>query len=205
MKKRFVLPLILLALFSCKKHEFLGEYLLGELAYTNPYNGYETIIFQGPADTQVTFTGKGRSSYTTETYIDNYMEKWYAYETDNCRLDEEHGKFTFRITLQSHYNFRYSMSVALINNDSATFGFYSAYAGYNLPLSKQNLFTGDVYLDSLVVLNKVYYNVFVSPFNSYWYKNDSVCPAYLYYNKAFGLLKIEYSDNTSWDLKEIVH
>ena len=85
---------------------------------------------------------------------------------------------------------------------------YNANSWFILPLSVNNLQSGQEYYDSIAIDNKYYYNVFSDSCELYFPSGDSNnlnnYLTVIYYNTAQGLIKFNFSDGIVWELKEII-
>ena len=212
MRNLYLLIILAVLISACKKdkEELVGEFLLGNLVCTNPYNGYETLIYQSTDNDIIRFIGNGRTKVTQKYYTDYYKDRYYIIEVDNCYFLEKNENYEMKITIHSSYSIpHYHLVLRLFDFQSFEYSYYLSLSSYTIPLSDQNLKPYQVHLDSLFVLNKYYYHVFVdttrlSKSNNIVTRNDSIHPTIFYYNKSHGMLKIDFTDSTSWELKEII-
>ena len=86
---------------------------------------------------------------------------------------------------------------------------YIANSRFILPLNIVNLEEGQGHHDSIVVYGKYYYDVFSDSCDYFFPSGDSSNSVnYLttmFYNTAHGLLKLDFSDGETWELKEIIY
>ena len=190
-------------LFSnCKKK--CDESLLGDLIYTNPLTGNETIVFYGTNEENIIFKGQGRHTCMYET---NYNNQCCMVETDDCHFDEENKKYKLLIHLSPNTDYQPANLVLFFRDYT-----YNAYWHYNsrslfdLPLKVDGLKPGQSYFDSLLVLNRYFYNVFADEpeLDTSKSTNDTVHPSMFYYTTSHGIIKIDFDDGSSWELKEII-
>ena len=212
--RNLYLLIILAVLFSaCKKdkEELLGEFLLGNLIYTNPLSGHEILVFQNTESNEIIrFIGNGRTRITEKCYIDYYKNQYYIVETDNCIFNGENINYKLTITIKSdHYYPHYLLVLRLFDFQSSEFDYFTSFSHFKLPLNDNNLRSDQIRLDSLYIQNRYYYDVFIDtswcsvtikPLN----RNDSMYAPVFYYNTTHGMLKIDFTDSTSWELKEII-
>ena len=206
MKRLFILFVLIFFMFSCNKdYEFLGEYLLGSLVNTNPYSGTETLVFQSSEGKEVLFLGNGRSRTKHEAvaYRNNYTEDTYEYETDECKFSETNGKYEFKIHMKSSYDFICTMVILFYPSKSTNYSSCVYSSWYDLPLLKDNLKSDQFYIDSLLVLDKYYYNVIGAKVDNRYCSNGTLSK-YIYYNITHGILKIDLPDNSSLEFKKIM-
>ena len=200
-KPHFLFIILLLALTSCK--EKCDEYLLGNLVYQNPYQGYETLVFIDSSGDSIFFEGRGRHVYTFQ----NQHPYCSSGEAEDCLFNEVDDKFTFYLHI-SPTTFHQDARLGITFQDHRYNEYHSFDTRFlfNVPLDKNNLKPGNAFIDSMLVLNKYYYDVFADEAGDDELKSklDTVFPSMLYYNLTDGIIKIEFDDSTSWELKEII-
>lgn len=210
----FALIFVLLLIFaspSCK--EKCDEYYLGSLKYMNPYSGSETIIFSKDDKEDITFEGQFRSSTMNTTYPNNSSDICESIEFDDCKFREENDQFVFFIFLRPTTN-NVSAHLSLVfknysyDNKSIV---YEYIIEFNIPLDRDNLRPDQIYYDSLQINNSIQYEVYAAvpdPYKSS-HRTDIIDtiiePNRFYYNIQNGLLKIDFDDGSTWELKEILN
>ena len=79
-------------------------------------------------------------------------------------------------------------------------------AFYKLPLSRENLFDKNIFSDSLLINNKWYYDVFIDSMYNFAQcsaPDIHIYATWCYYSPSDGMIKLDFSDGSSWELKEI--
>jgi hypothetical protein len=203
----FIIALVLLGFQSCK--EQCEEYFLGDLIYTNPYQGSETLIYYKSDGDSLIFKGQGRYNSVTKASRNN---ECYEIELDDCYFDDIHEKYKLVIRLRPATDH----GVAEISLDVQDY-FYSdrwhfnSKSYFNLPLSADNMKPDQEYFDSLLILNQYYYDVYVGSTildrtpTTKENMADTIHPSFIYYNIELGIVKIDFDDGSTWELKEILN
>lgn len=205
--KAITLVVLLLILSSCKKK--CEEYYLGSLIYMNPYNGNEVLKYHNSTGDDIIFIGQGRSTRMNTLQASYSGDVCTSTEFDNCYFEEENNKYKLTISLRPTTDYQSAyLGLNLLDYTFNDYWHYNSRSLFNLPLKMESLKPGQSYFDSLLVLNKYFYNVFAdepeldtSPNKS---NNDTVHPSIFYYNTTHGLIKVDFDDGTSWELKEII-
>jgi len=203
--------LLLLSVGGCSKTQILGEYYLGELYSQNPYNGFETLVYKSSEGTLITFTGTGRKTTVYENKVSVNSNDYYIIEKDYMNLEESDGNYSMGIVLEPYngeYNDPASIGIGWRDYVSDSSGSLTANSHFRIPLSEQNLEPEQLFFDSLLVLNKIYYNVYSDQATTYQaYEGQSlwafVLPTVFYYNTTEGILKIDFNDGSTWELSHI--
>ena len=190
---------------GCNKEK--GEYLLGDLKNQNPYSGDETIIFLDNQGDSIIFYGDGRSSYLFESPTSANERYYYINERDECNFTEKNKNFRFSINLTTRNETGALMDILLTKIDNVNNGECSNInnGGYRLPLL-ENYRDTKLFTDSLMVLDKYYYHVIAD--SGLLTKVSGVCDAWnkvkcLYYTTSEGIIKLEFENGNTWQLKSI--
>lgn len=201
----FLLPLF--TLHGCKP-ELLGEYYLGDLVYTNPYGGYEDLLYLSTQGDSIVFLGNGRHRSKHKAYVSINSNDYYYWEDDYTNFKEVNGEFGLRIKLATSQTNPPKLSISLSEFHSEQSKNFFSLSYFTLPLNEQNLRPEQWHYDSLYVLNCYYYNVFADSTDLFEYTQKSISnlihPSIFYYNTTHGLIKVDFDDGTSWELKEII-
>lgn len=205
----FVVILLMILVSSCKKK--CNEYLLGSLTNMNPYTGNETLVYYNSNGEDILFLGEGRDVTINTVQPQNSGEECEKTEWDNCYFDEEDELFQLRIKLRPTTDASHAHMFLVIGdyryNDTRPFDYR---VSFNIPLNKNNLNEGQAYYDSLDIQSTTHYDVFTAEteyYNKYGVKQvamDTIRPSLFYYNSQEGLLKIDFDDGSTWELKEII-
>ena len=189
--KIFPLVLLLSITFSCNRgKEIGGFYLTEEMKSQIPFKGHETISFVDNNGEIFTFSGGYRVTQEIEVTECISCYDYYVFEevliNFNNELDEI--RLIIRASYESYLRIRFTF-------DRHVFG-----TGFSSPLSPENLKDQECFIDSITINNTNYYDV---------YKDTMYCqesltltkyPIYSYYSIEYGVLKIDFSDNTCWEL-----
>jgi hypothetical protein len=71
------------------------------------------------------------------------------------------------------------------------------------PLSKKTLGDTEVFYDSINTSIKTYYNIFSDTLTHTGMIEIDPYPVRCYYSTGYGVVKIDFSDSTSWELEHI--
>jgi hypothetical protein len=184
---------LIISVFSCGKliDEF---YRTSEEKAQIPFNGFETITF---IDTD--------SNYIIIQAEDRFDEVYESPECINCR---DYSIFErTRINLSNNlYGLNLSIgSGSRKNYFSLSFGMDGEGFGCGLisPLSKKTLRDTEVFYDSINTSIKTYYNIFSDTLTHTGMIEIDPYPVRCYYSTGYGVVKIDFSDSTSWELEHI--
>lgn len=199
-----VFLLLLLAVgvsFACKKE--LGEFLVGSYKVYNPHNGNETLLFQTDNGDTVRFYGNGRYSEIVENNEGDGKDYWIN-EIDICSFSTSDKKYSLRMILDSYEDHGVTMTLSFheqVGQDT----FFFATSHYSELPPNEDMFLPKEYLDSLQVFDKYYFEVYadyslgipISP-------TTDVRPITIYYTMDAGIIKIDFEDDSSWGLTQII-
>ncbi len=184
----FILLLGVLSLcFSCEKDHLAGKFLLtDEMKAQNPYKVDETLkLISNTGDTLSWFV-KGRNNQIHKTPVGINTSDYYLIEVEQTSIvvknATENGYIFFQMGGQLTASQKYTMSLSLgekVNEFS-----------FNVPFSTETT----PYIDSLYVMNRWIKDVFI---------HESASSNKLYYSTEFGIVKIDFSDGSYWELEKI--
>ncbi|OFY51662.1 MAG: hypothetical protein A2W85_08380 [Bacteroidetes bacterium GWF2_41_31] len=184
----FILLLGILALcFSCEKNHLAGEFLLtDEMKAQNPYQKGDSFKLISNTGDTLSWYVKGRSNQVHEMLLGINTKDYYLVETDKASIDLENSieYVTFYLEMGGQLTSSRNYIIELYNGASGA-GF-----SFDLPLSKEST----PYVDSLYVLNRWIMDVFI---------NEATSANKLYYSTEFGIVKIDFSDGSYWELEKI--
>lgn len=177
----------------------------------NPYSGSEVIRYSSSNGNDVVFIGQGRYTRMNTINADNRGEECQKIEFDNCLFQDEQFLYDIIIFLRpTTKNVQAHMDLIFknysYNNKSVA---YEYIVGYNIPLDKDNLRQDQYYYDSLQINNTMQYEVYAAvpdPYKScqgLYIKDTIIEPIKFYYNIHNGLVKVDFDDGSTWELKEI--
>ena len=186
--------LLILLIYSCGK-KLLGEYYLSDKMKAQiPFRGQEKI----------TFIDENQNSYTLQSG-DKFNEIYEYQECNSCKdysiFEREWIIFSdalYELLLKiSSGKGLYVFSISYSYND---IGFRCTFKS---PLSKDNLRDNEIYYDSLILNNKTYYKIFSDTLTHNGMIEIAPYPVRCYYSTEYGVVKIDFSDSTSWELDHI--
>ncbi|RLD46560.1 MAG: hypothetical protein DRI88_07370 [Bacteroidetes bacterium] len=190
----FIAFIIILTMYSCKG-KLIGEfYLSSEMKAQIPFKGFEKIYFNTDNRTVFLLSGDDRfyQIYESSECINcrdySLFEKEWIYFKDNLH--------ELRLVLDTGRDNNYFSIGFDVNETSFGCSFIS-------PLSQETLRDDELYHDSLVVNNKTYHNVFSDTLTHIGSIGIDPYPIRCYYSTGFGVVKIDFSDSTSWELENI--
>lgn len=175
---------------SCYKRGVAAEYLLtDEMKGQNPFSGYEMLYFISDSGEQFILHGTGRKNQVHEVPVGQDINYYNLIEVDllsfNSDISEDH--YGFRMDMTGNRNPRkYRIDFTYAERGMTAF--------FDLPMTKENT----QYVDSINIMEQWYYDVFINEVE----KNDD--RAYkLYYSTEYGVVKIDFSDDSYWELEKI--
>lgn len=200
--KRVIIPLViatgtLLIFSSCYREKLVGEYYLSdEMKAQNPFHGFEDLFFVDDSGSVFKFAGEERISKTEKRFKDHTHRDFIYYEVDHIYFLNQ----VYQLEIgMSTYTSGYNIGISFTFLDGGL-SFYSNYTS-ELNESQPN------YLDSLLLNNVWIYDVF---YDTMKFSNIIPLPDELlkypirsYYSADSGVVKIDFSDKTSWELEKV--
>ena len=180
---------IILLQIGCFKDKIDGEKLLSnEMKNQNPYQENNKLYFESDSAKEYIFQVSSRTieflEYQHGNYAPNYLielEKTIIYSLDTSQ------QYSFRLEMGSAFGPKLNILFYPIVENGM-----SAY--FDLPLSNAS----PQYVDSVYVNEKWHYGVYVVE------KPKEESSAYkLYYSTELGIIKIDFSDDSTWELMKI--
>lgn len=188
---------LIVFIIACEDCGLMYENLLTEKQKSQiPFNGNEKIIFHD---------GQNLREYVGQEKIDS-MYRQYPYTNESCSwYTEEH----YRIIFKEEIGY---LIFSLIANDDFLIiireSEYKFLSSMNMDPLTGELSDFDKLMDSLSINNSLFYNIYKDTLVETSYPNnipDSIPhPLSLYYSTEFGIVRIDYSDGTVWELQEII-
>jgi hypothetical protein len=188
----FVLFVITLNHTGCYKPIIKGTFLLtDEMKAQNPFKGGEKIYFV--SDSGKLFT------YNCDFRRDTVIKTICSIEGDYCIYEEDETFFKMvNDTTGTNY---FSLKMCRTGVDPLFFVYFNKNKEegtisfeFDLPLSNE---TSD-FIDSIQVLDKWYYNIYKAENK----KDEKISK--LYYSTEYGIVKLDFSDGSYWQLKNII-
>jgi hypothetical protein len=190
---------LIISCTSCLKDRLLGEYYLTEeMKAQIPYKGNETIIFKSDSNNFIELVAGNRENEIAKRYIGNQESDYELWEIDHiCLLNE-------------YYNLSLWMNADRYEPKGIAFDFEYLNGKYFFS-GNFGLFLNDsvtTVLDSIYINGTWFHHIY---YDTMTYYHDQPFPESLeqypiksYYSKTFGVVKIDFSDGSTWELKEIV-
>ena len=163
----------------------------------NPFNGFEKIIFK-TGDSLIEFTGTGRKNQIIEhEFNTSYCQRDFT-EYDNLTFTNNLYEIRFKLLGQNNFFIYFNDSIKDISLES---WFYvesdpNKNSGYTELINTLNI-NGNQFFN--IYKDTLYQNYATPDFP------DSLNHVtYLYYSTEYGIVKFDFSDGSTWELKEIV-
>ncbi len=180
MKKLIYLTLLISVFYACQKDDCNKKDVYYNVRDVDknmlPYSGYDTITYvrTNVGDTH-TFIGIGKKvTYDVQS------------ENADCGNTLYYEKYYYTYKSSDFNNIVIGQNIPLVSTSRANtfFDFNNQYFDGSLYLNEANL-------DSIIVLNKKYYNVQFIP-------DDK--PYKAYFNKEYGCIKMVFTNGDTWEL-----
>ncbi len=173
---------------SCGKHGVYGEFFLSEeIKHQNPYTENTKLSFKSNDSNLFDYNVTALVNEVNKSYVGQRTDLYYLVEREIIMFEFDSG-----------YIFRLEM-VCQINQTPMYFISYQykekgMSASFELPLNIERT----PYIDSLYVLDTWVHDVF-------FFEGGKIDDrAYkLYYSTKFGVVKIDFSDDSYWELENI--
>lgn len=187
--------LILTLLFFTSCSKLTNEYYLTpEMKAQIPFQGFETISFINDSANIINLIAENRQNKIDETFECINCKDYYTSEIESIVL--KNNLYSISLTMGASKN-----SAFYIDFKYGEEGFSCAYT--SLPLAKLTLQNGQMFYDSIVVNNKTYSDVFADTITHTGKIQSDPYPTYCYYSTEYGVIKIDFSNETSWELEKI--
>ncbi len=188
----------LLPASGCKKKCKSYDILLTEQQKKQiPYEGREKIIFKHDTN-ELVLNGTGRHDTIEKHLISGYSCDYYNKESVSLTFEGENMNLNFYMYARDKFN---------ISLDDFSQNFHML-ATFHTDQTTGEFFDYNKLIDSLIVNNSLYLNIYRDTFGvSYPIDGEDsdsiICATYIYYSTEYGVVKIDFSDSTSWELERI--
>ncbi|MCB2207181.1 MAG: hypothetical protein KQH67_02690 [Bacteroidetes bacterium] len=203
----FLIFLAAILFYSCNPDYLENSYYLTEEEKEYiPFKGDEKVNFITSDSDQIVFSATPPVVEIIETPSGVNTKKYYEYETLEINLVSNHIIITYFLSANDkRYHYKPFFNVSWVNDIDGTPG---VKGGDRVPFDTSDFHSRVVLLDSVSVLDKVYYEVFKGNLEAFMI-NDSVYeppvyPTSYYYKLHYGIIRFDFSDSTSWNLENIV-
>jgi hypothetical protein len=190
--------LVIFMEISCDNCEPASQFLLTEQQKKqNPFKGFEKIIFNS-GDSTIEFNGTGRNNRIME----------YEFHTSHCdRSFREYDELNFSSTFyEVYFKMQGQNSFSIFFNDSIRDVFVESWFYVESDPNKNSGYAE--LIDTLNIDGTQFFNIYKDTlYQNYSMPDfpDSLKHAtYLYYSINYGIVKFDFSDGSTWELKEIV-
>jgi hypothetical protein len=191
--------LFILLIFSGCKPALLGEFLLTEEEKEAvPFKGSETLKYIYH-DSIISLSCNYRKDTTFQATGGVMTDDYYIWETDEIGF--EGGNFEIFYSLQSREEW-YSYDRFSIHWKDDVNNLY-ANSSFILPLDTDYLDYSQGYLELMTVHGIDYRSVFYDSLKVDTSSSGLSKPVALFYSKSAGIIRLDFQDGSSWQLKEI--
>ena len=182
---------------GCRKDcKLIREYLLTEQQKKQiPFKGKEIITFSS-GQNEIELIGTDRIDTLEKRYPSGFSCDYYMEENNFITFKNKDYHLHLRMTAGHNFNLTLYDYIEGLH--------MSAYL--RVAQTTGELSEYEELIDSLTVNNSLYLNVYkdtvsnVYPLNA---RKLSIYATYIYYSTEYGVVKIDFSDSTSWELKNI--
>ena len=191
--------LFVLVLFTGCKPALLGEFLLSdEEKETVPFKGTETVTYMHN-DTLISLVCEYRKDTTTEATDGAFTNDYYISETDKTMFKGDSFDIIYYLQAKwEWYSFDY-IGIQWHDKGNALYGGTS----FIIPLDTDYLKDSQGYLEKMTVLGTVCQSVFYDSLEVDTSSSGQKKPIAFFYSKDAGLIRMDFQDGSSWELKEI--
>ncbi len=174
---------------GCFKDKIDGEKLLSnEMKSQNPYHENDKIYFESDSAKEYILEVSNRTNEFFEYQHGNYASN-YLIELEKTSINSMDTSLQYGFLLEMESCFGPKLKIIFYPPVKKGMAAY-----FDLPLSK----TSPQYVDSVYVNEKWHYGVYIEE------KAKTESKAYkLYYSTELGIIKIDFSDDSTWELKKI--
>ena len=168
-------------------------YLTDEMREQIPFNGFESIVFKDSDENIFVLQGGDRFSRINKVNECINCKDYLYFEMETILFNDNTYEINFysEASRKSQFSIRYK-----INN-------YTFRCSFNSPLSQNTLEENQIYIDSLSVNSQTYYNIFSDALSHTGSIPVDPYPERVYYSTDYGVVKIDYSDGSAWELLEV--
>ena len=183
-----ILISILVFLSSCSKSGVAGEkFVTDEMKNQNPFNGGEMLYFVSDSSEHFIFQVAHRNSEIHNYPLGNDIDYYYLVEIEKTTIASVSTENDYRFLMEANgLNKQYYISFSYENRGIGV--------TFNLPMTKEN----SQYIDSVKVMEQWYHDVFIYEIQR---KDNNAYK--LYYSTEFGVVKIDFSDDSYWELESV--
>lgn len=193
----FISSIIFIQLPSCNKEcRMTHEKLLTEQQKKQiPFEGKEIITFKS-GQSVIELIGTGRIDTLEKIYPSGFSCDYYIEESEFLTFESEDYQLNIRMRARDYfylklYDFIEDLKMSAYLRSAPSTGEISEYTEF---------------IDSITVNNLQYLNIYkdtvsnVYPLNTREFSRYAI---YFYYSTEYGVIKIDFSDSTSWELEHI--
>ena len=195
-KLSLLLCVILFMTVSCHKPKLVGEfYLTAKTKELNPFSGYEKLTFKDDTVLNEILVGDARINKITKSYIDDESGDFVLWEQDYSRFVND--------------QYEINITIATTRKPGLMIDFRNLVDGYNF-YSRFKITDDSIigrYYDSILIHQVWYHHIY---YDTMLYDHHQPFPADIqrfpvksYYSATSGVVKIDFSDDSSLELDKI--
>ena len=194
---QIIVLVVILLISSCYREKLVGEYYLtDEMKTQNPFKGFEKLSFVDDPSPIIKLAGGDRINEINKYFMDHTHREYQLCEEN--RITFTNQSYNLSINMDACFSSNY-IHISLIYLDDH-YIFNSNYP-YGLDTNLPN------YLDSLLINNVWVHDIFYDTMKFAGGKPfpDELerYPVKSYYSSHSGIVKIDFSNSTSWELEKI--
>ena len=177
---------------DCKSYDIL---LTEQQKKQIPFEGREKIIFKHDTN-ELVLNGTGRHDTIEKNLVSGYSCDYYNKESVSLTFEGEN------ISLNLYMYARDKFHIKVVDFSQGL----SMHASMLTAQSTGELSEYEELIDSLTVNNSLYLNVYkdtVGVTYSFNTRDSMIYATYIYYSTDFGVVKIDFSDGSAWELENI--
>ena len=195
-KLSLLLCVILFMTMSCHKPKLVGEfYLTAKTKALNPFSGYEKLTFKDDTGPDEILVGDARINKITKSYIDDESGDFVLWEQDYSLFFNDQYALNIMIA--------YSEMPGLMIDFRDLVDGYNFYSGFKI---RDDSIIGRFY-DSILIhqvwYHHIYYDTTIYDHHQPFPADIQRFPVKSYYSVTSGVVKIDFSDNSSLELEKI--
>ena len=194
----FFSSILIILCVSCFKDKLVGEYYLTEeMKDQVPFKGYETLHFINDSNNIIKIKAEDRIDVINKYYTDHTDKDYVLCEYNHILFSNE------------SYGMDIHMEACLFKPTGIGFEFiylngkYDFHSGFSIFVDDSTVHV----LDSLLIngswLPEIYYDTMKYDQTQPFPHDLPNIPIKSYYSKSLGIVKVDFSDGSIWELKEI--
>ena len=193
---QIIVLIVMLLISSCYREKLVGEYYLtDDMKEQNPFKGFEKLSFVDDTRAIIELAGGDRINKINKYFTDHTHREYQLCEEDHITFTNQSYNLSINMDACSSME---SIHIALIYLEG-NYVFYSKYP-YELDTFLPN------YIDSLLIndvwMNDIFYDTMKFVAGKPFPDELERYPVKSYYSTHSGIVKIDFSNSTSWELEK---